>query len=156
MANWCNNIVAFEGEETALEQVKAIFLQMAIREGEENCGQLPEFLKAENGGYFFNIVWEEGNCIISYDTRWSPNTDTLIKIAERYSLDFVHDYEEMGNLLFGRAVYEDGNLREIDWKTRILASMHIPNNPTPTFSRERNTNARPKSFKSFWTERRMI
>lgn len=114
MANWCNNIVAFDGEETALEQLKGIFRQIAIREGEKNCGQLPEFLKAENGGYFFNIVWEEGDCIISYDTRWAPNTDTLTKIAERYGLDFVHDYEEMGNLLFGRAVYEDGNLREIN------------------------------------------
>ena len=52
MANWCSNSVAFEGNETALEQVKLEFIKMQLRENEENCGQLPEFVSDKNRGIF--------------------------------------------------------------------------------------------------------
>ena len=97
MANWCNNNVAFEGNETALEQIKADFLKMINRENEENCGQFPDYI-SETRGYFFDFLWEEGDCIFNYQTKWSPNTDILIQIAKRHNVDFIHDYEEMGNL----------------------------------------------------------
>ena len=44
MANWCSNSVAFEGNETALEQVKLEFRKMIAKEQKENCGQLPEYI----------------------------------------------------------------------------------------------------------------
>lgn len=112
MANWCNNNVAFEGNETALKQIKADFQKMISRENEEQCGQLPDYI-SEKTGYFFDIIWEEGDCIFNYQTKWSPNTDILIQIAERYNVDYIHDYEEMGNLIYGRNIYEKGNLIEI-------------------------------------------
>ena len=55
MANWCSNSVAFEGNETALEQVRLEFIKMQILENEENCGQLPEFILDKKRGYFFDI-----------------------------------------------------------------------------------------------------
>ncbi len=112
MANCCNNNVAFEGNETALEQIKADFIKMINRENEENCGQFPDYI-SETRGYFFDIVWVEGDCIFNYQTKWSPNTDILIQIAERHNVDFIHDYEKMGNLIYGRNIYENGNLTEI-------------------------------------------
>ncbi len=65
---------------------------MIIKEQNENCGQLPEFISEENRGYFFDNVWEEGDCIFNYQTKWSPNTEALKHIAERFNVDFILDY----------------------------------------------------------------
>lgn len=114
MANWCSNTLAFEGNETALEQIKSKFRRMINLERSEQCGQLPDFLNPKVGGYFFDIIWDEGDCIFSYQTKWSQNTKVLVQLAERYNVDFIHDYEEMGNLVYGRSIYEDSTLTEID------------------------------------------
>ena len=89
MANWCSNSVAFEGNETAIEQVKLEFRKMQIRENKENCGQLPEFILDKKRGYFFDILLEDGDCIFNYQTRWSPNTEILLQIAEYFKVDFI-------------------------------------------------------------------
>ena len=114
MANWCSNSVAFEGNETAIEQVKLEFRKMQILENKENCGQLPEFVSDKKRGYFFDILLEDGDCIFNYQTRWSPNTEILLQIAEHYKVDFIHNYEEIGNQIYGLAVYSDDELTEID------------------------------------------
>ena len=98
MANWCRNTLAFEGNETALEQIKSKFRRMINLDRSEQCGQLPDFVNPKVGGYFFDIIWDEGDCIFNYQTKWSPHTDILIQIAKRHNVDFIHDYEEMGNL----------------------------------------------------------
>ena len=113
MANWCSNSVAFEGNETALEQVKLEFRKMQIRENEENCGQLPEFISDKNRGYFFDILLEDGGCIFNYQTRWSPNTEVLTQIAERFNVDFILYYEEIGNQIYGVTIYSSSELTEI-------------------------------------------
>ena len=113
MANWCSNSVAFEGNETSLEQVKLEFRKMIIRENQENCGQLPEFISDKNRGYFFDILLEDGGCIFNYQTRWSPNTEILLQIAEHYKVDFIYNYEEIGNQIYGVAVYSNNELSEI-------------------------------------------
>ena len=113
MANWCSNSVAFEGNETALEQVKLEFRKMQIRENKENCGQLPDFISDKNRGYFFDILLEDCGCIFNYQTRWSPNTEILLQIAERYKVDFIYNYEEMGNQIYGVTAYSNNELTEI-------------------------------------------
>ena len=113
MANWCSNTVAFEGNETALEQIKLEFRKMMTKENKENCGQLPEFISENNRGYFFDIVWEEIDSIFNYQTKWSPNTETLMQIAKRFKVDFIHDFEEMGNLIYGRTIFSDNELTDI-------------------------------------------
>ena len=113
MANWCSNSVAFEGNETALEQVKLEFIKMQIRENKENCGQLPEFILDKKRGYFFDILLEDGGCIFNYQTRWSPNTEVLTQIAERFNVDFILYYEEIGNQIYGVTIYSSSELTEI-------------------------------------------
>ena len=113
MANWCSNSVAFEGNETSLEQVKLEFKKMQNCENKENCGQLPEFVSDKNRGYFFDILLEDGDCIFNYQTRWSPNTEILLQIAEYFKVDFIHNYEEIGNQIYGVAVYSNNELSEI-------------------------------------------
>lgn len=115
MANWCNNMVVFEGEPKAIEQIQLLFKMMAEKEQKENCGQLPDFVSDDNGGYFFAIYQNEGDTgIYQYDTKWLPNVGAVQQIAERYKVNFTHEYDELGCLVYGKATYIDGVLTEID------------------------------------------
>ncbi len=113
MANWCSNSVAFEGDETTLEQVRLEFVKMQICENKENCGQLPDFISDKNRGYFFDILLEDGDCIFNYQTRWSPNTEILLQIAEYFKVDFIYNYEEIGNQIYGIIFYLNNEVNEI-------------------------------------------
>ena len=113
MANWCSNSVAFEGNETALEQVKLEFRKMIAKEQKENCGQLPEYISDKKKGYFFDVSLENVSYNFNYQTRWSPNTEILLLIAEYYKVDFIYYYEEIGNQIYGVTVYSNNELKEI-------------------------------------------
>ena len=114
MANWCSNTVVFEGNEEVIKQIQQLFQTMKEKEKQTERGQLPDFITNENGGYFFNTYWNEGDTgIFQYETRWSPNIEIVQKIAEYYHANFVQDYEEMGNLVYGRAIFSDKLLTDI-------------------------------------------
>ena len=114
MANWCNNILSFEGTPETIEQIKWLFQAMANREQQEQKGQLPDFVNPKKGGYFFDLyVDNEYTEVFQYQTKWSPNLEIVQKIAEHYKVDFVQDYEEIGNLIYGQATYKTGTLTDI-------------------------------------------
>lgn len=114
MANWCSNTVVFEGKPESIEQVQQLFQSMKEKEEQTERGQLPDFITDENGGYFFNLYWNEGDeGIFQYETKWSPNIEIVQKIAEYYQVDFVQDYEEISNLVYGRATFSDKLLTDI-------------------------------------------
>ena len=113
MANWCNNIIDFEGKPEAIEQIQQLFETMAKKEKEEEMGQLPDFVTQYNG-YFFEIYWNDDDIgFFQYQTKWSPNLEIVQEIAEYYKVNFVLDYEEMGNLVYGRAIFSDKLLTDI-------------------------------------------
>jgi len=112
MANWCSNSVAFEGTSEALAQIQSLFQEMAKTQEETGSGLLPDFIEGENG-HFFEIYWDEGDVgIFHYQTRWSPNIETLVSIADSYQVAFVLDYEEIGNLIYGQSAYNGGMLTD--------------------------------------------
>ena len=114
MANWCSNMVVFEGNPEAIEQIQQLFQTMKGREEKEEKGQLPDFVPNTNGGYFFNIYWNDGDKgIYQYETKWSPNIEVLKTIAEQYQIGLIQNYEEMGNLVYGRATFSDKLLTDI-------------------------------------------
>ena len=114
MANWCSNTVVFEGTLEAIEQIRWLFQAMATKEQQEQKGQLPDFVNQHNGGYFFDLYSDDINAeVFQYQTKWSPNIEIVQEIAERYKVDFVQDYEEMGNLIYGQARYYKGILQDI-------------------------------------------
>ena len=39
--------------------------------------------------------------------------EIIQKIAEHYEVNFTHDYEEMGNLVYGRATFYDKLLTDV-------------------------------------------
>ena len=114
MANWCSNTVVFEGKPEAITQIQELFQTLKEKEEQAEEGQLPYFSDSTNGGYFFNIYWNEGDeGNFQYETKWSPNSEILRSIADRYQVDFVQDYEEMGNGIYGRATYQNGILDDV-------------------------------------------
>ncbi|OPC21934.1 DUF1281 family ferredoxin-like fold protein [Elizabethkingia bruuniana] len=114
MANWCSNTVVFEGKPETITAIQELFQSMKGKEEKTEQGQLPDFIPDNNGGYFFNIYWNEGDeGQFQYETKWSPNIEIIQKIAEYYQVDFVQDYEEMGNLVYGRATFSDKLLTDI-------------------------------------------
>jgi hypothetical protein len=114
MANWCFNTIVFEGNEETLRQIEKLFQAMKSKEEQTKQGQLPEFIIDENGGYFFNIYSNEGDTgIFQYETKWSPNIEIVQKIAEYYQVNFVQDYEEISNLVYGRVTFIDKLLTDV-------------------------------------------
>lgn len=114
MANWCGNTVAFEETPEAIEQIKWLFQAMATKEQQEQKGQLPDWVNQHNGGYFFDLYSDKDNTeVFQYQTKWSPNIEIVQEIAKHYKVDFVQDYEEMGNLVYGQATYNNGILQDI-------------------------------------------
>lgn len=114
MANWCSNTVVFEGNEETIQQIQQIFQTMKEKEEQTERGQLPDFITDENGGYFFNLYWNEGDIgMFQYETKWSPNIEIVQKIAEHYNVNFTQDYEEMSNLVYGRATFSNKLLTDI-------------------------------------------
>ena len=113
MANWCSNTVAFEGNPETIEQVIQLFKSMSEQEQKDGKGQLPDFIPYDNG-YFFDLYQNDiDTAFFQYHTKWSPNLEIVQKIAEHYKLDFVQDYEEMGNLVYGKATYNNVTLQDI-------------------------------------------
>ena len=114
MANWCSSTVVFEGKPDTITAIQELFQSMKEKEEKTEEGQLPEFISKNNGGYFFNIYWNEGDeGQFQYETKWSPNIEIIQKIAEHYEVNFTQDYEEMGNLIYGRATFYDKLLTDI-------------------------------------------
>ena len=114
MANWCGNTVAFKGTPEAIDQIKWLFQAMATKEQQEQKGQLPDWVNQHNGGYFFDLYSDKDNTeVFQYQTKWSPNIEIVQEIAKHYKVDFVQDYEEMGNLVYGQATYNNGTLQDI-------------------------------------------
>jgi hypothetical protein len=108
MANWCQHWLTFQGEESKIKEVIAIFQAMEQKGKETNEGQKPDFIKEVKQDYFFDIYTDETE-IISYNTKWSPNVEDIIEIANHFDLNFECTYQELGENIFGKAVFTAGN-----------------------------------------------
>jgi hypothetical protein len=110
MANYCRNMAVFTGEQSQLDKLAMLFSHMAIKEKQEEKGQMPDFITADKD-WFFNIEWDGD--LLFYDTRWTPNFKALQQVADRYEVGFILDYTETANLIYGQATYEAGELNDI-------------------------------------------
>ena len=107
MANWCNNKVTFTGSEERLDKVLNLFQAMIEKESKGNIGQIPDFIESKSG-YFFEIYQNDTDeYSFQYETRWSPNIESLWLIANHYNVGFVLDYEESGCMVYGKTIYEN-------------------------------------------------
>jgi hypothetical protein len=105
MANWCNNIVEFEGSEEALKEVEQLFQSLKEKEEQTKHGQLPEFVQSDTG-YLFNPNWDDA--VLTFETKWLPNLEVIKKVAEHFNVSYLHSYCELGCLVYGEASYRNG------------------------------------------------
>jgi Ferredoxin-like domain in Api92-like protein len=111
MANWCDSIVQFEGEDKTLKNLESYFTLMAAKEKAENWGQLPTFSRADNVSYFFYTNYKDG--VLYYETKWCPNLEVLREVADHFKVGFTSDYSEIDLQVFGQATYRNGILKDI-------------------------------------------
>jgi hypothetical protein len=100
----------FTGEQSQIDKIAMLFTNMAIKEKQEEKGQMPAFITPDKD-WFFNIEWDGD--LLFYDTRWTPNFNALQQVADHYGVGFILDYTETGNLIYGQATYEAGELNDI-------------------------------------------
>lgn len=125
MANWCSNTVVFEGKPEVITAIQDVFQTMKNKEETSEGGQLPDFITEDNGGYFFNIYWNEDDVgVFQYETKWSPNIEVVRLIADRYGVEFTQEYEEMGNGIYGKATYSEGILDDTALTDEDLEQFH--------------------------------
>lgn len=110
MEDICSNSVQFSGEPQALKEILWLFQAMSALEKETRLGQIPPFVM-DNEGYLFEIDFYDSN--IYYETKSKPNIEILIEIADRFQAQFVLEYHDLGQALFGEAKYEDGSLTDV-------------------------------------------
>lgn len=111
MANWCTNFIHTDNQE-----VIDVFKELEKKEQEEKCGQTLDYFKDDR--FLFNIYVDEGH--ITCETKWAPPIDTVINLAKKYNCIIEIDYDESGNLIYGKLVADgqgstDTFLLDEDW-----------------------------------------
>jgi len=107
MANYCSNSVVFSANEPTLEKIRALFEEIEIKQKDHGKYYLPDFIKKE-GGYMRDIIVNKSR--ISFETRWVPNTETLMEIADFYQADFTSRYDEITMGIYGETRYDRNSL----------------------------------------------
>jgi hypothetical protein len=108
--NLCSNIVTFRGSEETLKQIENLFQKLAAKEALTEQGQLPDFIPS-NYPSFHGVRWEDEQ--LYYHTKWSPNLDTVVEVSKHFGVEHSHFYCEPECLLYGEAIYESGELKNI-------------------------------------------
>lgn len=107
MPNWCSNSVVFSADEPTLEKIREMFAEIEQKQQQDEKYHLPDFVTEEKG-YMQDIIIDKNR--ITFETRWVPNIETLLEIANFYQAGFVCKYDEMANGIFGEARYDRSTL----------------------------------------------
>lgn len=110
MANYCSNSVLFLGDQAAVTAITQLFADIEREQKRTDLYYLPDFVTDEKG-YMLDISFNEG--WINYESRWTPNLDLLVQLADRYQLDFISRFDEMTNWIYGEAVYQNAELKTV-------------------------------------------
>jgi|GEM_PF-3210769 len=104
MANTCFNELHFTGER---ENIKQANLFLSGLSKDEWGGVKIEGME----GYFQDINFCNGQFI--FGTRWGPDMETLMAVADRFKAGFLLDYAEPMMSLYGQAQYNKGKLLDV-------------------------------------------
>jgi hypothetical protein len=80
MANYYSNTAFFLGDQNAVSELRQLFWEMGRQQKLTRMYYLPDFVM-DGTGYVqdisFNGQW------INYESRWTPNLNLLVQLAER-------------------------------------------------------------------------
>jgi hypothetical protein len=121
MANWCNNYLLLSGTDTAIQNAIKVF--SGIEEEQNRTGKyfLPELITAESS-QMADIVISENT--INYQTRWAPNLEALVQIANHTGVGFVSQYDDLQMGIIGEASYQNGVFSNIRLDGNDLQQYH--------------------------------
>lgn len=115
MPNWCSNYVQFSGPEANISKLKEAVESAMVREIEQSQGQVLFGIETMYG-YFFDtcIVSDaETELSITYETKWSPNLETLGDTCIHFGVDAECEYREVGMEIFGTCnISADGSITD--------------------------------------------
>lgn len=100
-----------------MKALEDLFRRMANNEVKTKHGQLPDFIVAESG-YFFELSWHED--VLSYLTKWSPNTSVMQVIGDHFKVDYTHSYDERAMGIYGEASFVSGVFQIVDLESADL------------------------------------
>lgn len=109
MANWCWNNIEFTGEEKNVENLYKLFQKTVDMQEKTEQAQILFGLEGHIDGYMFDIGdINLENCwlSLSFQSRWSPIPNDMVRIAELFDLQFNYDYEESGMGLHGKYTFK--------------------------------------------------
>ncbi len=118
MPNYCSNSVRFIGSEQDVENARQLFKDIGRKQADTDRYHMPDFVTGDDG-YMSEIETDANEGWIIYETRWVPNIDVLLQIAERYELDFIAKYGEPMKGLYGEAVFTGGEVHLADLNTHL-------------------------------------
>jgi hypothetical protein len=105
MANWCNNFVKIEGNETDLILLKEFIDSFTTNE--QDC----KTMELNNIEIYCFDFYTYDDFTYNYSTKWSPNEKFWIEVSKLFpNLKITLDYEEQGCELFGRFSFDNGNV----------------------------------------------
>ena len=107
MPNWCSNSVVFLADEEKSQQIRGLFTEIQAKQTAGEEFHLPDFATGEDG-FMLDITLD--NRSILFETRWVPNLELLMEIADHYEAGFVSKFLEMANGIYGEARYQDRTL----------------------------------------------
>lgn len=109
MPNWCSNNVTFTGTEENLNKFQRLLDKtIKIQESHGN-GEMLIGLDGVLDGYMF-WIHTANTGVISFESRWNPIPQDIVRIAQLFDLEFEYEYEESGCDLYGKYTYENGML----------------------------------------------
>jgi hypothetical protein len=110
MANYCSNTAFFLGDQNAVSELRQLFWEIERQQKLTRMYYLPDFVM-DGTGYVqdisFNGEW------INYESRWTPNLNLLVQLAERYQVRFISGFDEMTNGIYGEALCSNGRLQSV-------------------------------------------
>ena len=115
MPNWCCNTVEFRGDKKSIEVVGRLLERTIEMADKTNEGQVLFGLENVIDGYMFNPYVndeDENYIILIFESRWNPIPNDMVRIAEVFDLSFEYDYEESGNHIYGKYLFNDGELTD--------------------------------------------
>ena len=116
MANWCTNNITFNGDKKSISILEKLVLKTIDLENITDKGQLLySITESDNDIYMFSLnindVTEE-EISLSFESRWNPSPNHMVRIADIFELTFEYWYEESGNCIYGKYNYKNNILTD--------------------------------------------
>jgi hypothetical protein len=110
MANKCYNLVSFFGSGKAQNEICQLFEQFKKADELKDSSLIPVFSIAGQEEWMFdiNISIRDFYLMVTYDTNWYPNMRDIARVANRFDVTVMHDYEDLDMSLYGKYIFTPG------------------------------------------------